>query len=262
MSIIALDNDLIHYEVLGRGRPLLFLHGWVGSWRYWIPSMQAISISYRSYAIDLWGFGDSPNRSDRYALSEQVKLLNAFIAEMGIGRVALVGHGLGALVGLLFNQIYPEIVDRIIVTAVPLEKAMVNPRLRMDTMESLMEWLLGKTPDADAARLEAPKADPEAVRKSLDSIDQINWMSLIMEMQVPCLFIQGALDPVVDPLPVELFSHLPENKHQVLLESSGHFPMLDEPGKYNRLLAEFLSLPSGESIRGIQLRDEWKRRIR
>ena len=262
MSIIALENDLIHYEVLGRGRPLLFLHGWVGSWRYWIPSMQAVSISYRTYAIDLWGFGDSPNRPDRYALSEQAKLLNAFIDEMGIGRVALVGHGLGALVGLLYAHIYPQIVDRIIVTGVPLEKAMVNPRLRLDPMESLMDWLLGKTPDADAARLEAPKADPEAIRISLDSMDPINWMSLIMELNIPCLFIQGALDPVVEILPDELFSRLPENKHQVVLESSGHFPMLDEPGKYNRLLAEFLSLPSGESIRGIQSKDEWRRRIR
>jgi pimeloyl-ACP methyl ester carboxylesterase len=93
-------------------------------------------------------------------------------------------------------------------------------------------------------------------------MDPINWMSLIMEMNIPCLCIQGALDPVVEMLPDELFSRLPENKHQVVLESSGHFPMLDEPVRYNRLLAEFLSLPTGESIRGIQLKDEWKRRIR
>ena len=53
MSVIVLGSDIVHYEVLGRGRPLLFLHGWVGSWRYWIPSMQAASISYRTYALDL-----------------------------------------------------------------------------------------------------------------------------------------------------------------------------------------------------------------
>jgi pimeloyl-ACP methyl ester carboxylesterase len=71
MSIVALENDLIHYEVLGRGRPLIFLHGWVGSWRYWIPAMQALSISYRAYALDLWGFGDTPNRPDKYSLDQQ-----------------------------------------------------------------------------------------------------------------------------------------------------------------------------------------------
>ena len=59
MSVIILQDEIVHYEVLGRGRPVVFLHGWVGSWRYWIPAMQAASISYRTYALDLWGFGDS-----------------------------------------------------------------------------------------------------------------------------------------------------------------------------------------------------------
>lgn len=55
MSAILLDREIVHYEVLGRGRPILFLHGWVGSWRYSIPVMQATSVSFRTYALDLWG---------------------------------------------------------------------------------------------------------------------------------------------------------------------------------------------------------------
>ena len=65
MSAILLEQDIVHYEVLGRGRPLVFLHGWVGSWRYWIPVMQAASISFRAYALDLWGFGDSAKKPER-----------------------------------------------------------------------------------------------------------------------------------------------------------------------------------------------------
>ena len=57
MSAIILQGELVHYEVLGHGRPVIFLHGWVGSWRYWIPSMQTASIEFRSYALDMWGFG-------------------------------------------------------------------------------------------------------------------------------------------------------------------------------------------------------------
>jgi pimeloyl-ACP methyl ester carboxylesterase len=262
MSIVALENDLIHFEVLGRGRPLIFLHGWVGSWRYWIPAMQGLSISYRAYALDLWGFGDTPNRPEKYSLDEQARLLNAFMEEMGIGRVALVGHGLGALVGLSFTRFFPDLVDRLVMTGLPLDKSMVNPRLRTASMAELMDWLLGKTPAADAARLEAPKADAEAIRISLDSMEMFSWLSFVMEMSTPCLFIQGALDPVVSLPPEELFSRLPANTHQIVFDLSGHFPMLDEPAKYNRLLADFLALPSGESPRSLQLKDEWKRRIR
>ncbi len=59
MSAILLDDKIVHYEVLGRGRPIIFLHGWVGSWRYWVPAMQTAAMSFRAYGIDLWGFGDT-----------------------------------------------------------------------------------------------------------------------------------------------------------------------------------------------------------
>ncbi|MCX7977122.1 MAG: alpha/beta fold hydrolase, partial [Bellilinea sp.] len=101
MSAILIEQDIIHYEVLGRGRPILFLHSWVGSWRYWIPMMQAASVGYRAYALDLYGFGDSA-KNRQYSLDAQAGLIEAFLEKLGIGRIAIVGHGLGALVGLLF----------------------------------------------------------------------------------------------------------------------------------------------------------------
>ena len=59
MSAIIIGDKIVHYEVLGRGKPILFLHGWVGSWRYWIQAMQAASTSYRAYACDMWGYGET-----------------------------------------------------------------------------------------------------------------------------------------------------------------------------------------------------------
>ena len=88
MSAIVFENDIVHYEVLGRGRPVLFLHGWVGSWRYWIPTMQAASTGYRAYALDLWGFGDTAKEADRYHIADQVRLLHGFLDKMGIMRIA------------------------------------------------------------------------------------------------------------------------------------------------------------------------------
>ena len=59
MSAIMIEGSIVHYEALGRGRPIVFLHGWVGSWRYWIAAMQVASTSFRAYALDLFGFGDT-----------------------------------------------------------------------------------------------------------------------------------------------------------------------------------------------------------
>lgn len=262
MSIVTLDGGMIHYEVLGRGRPLVFLHSWVGSWRYWIPTMQAASISYRTYAIDLWGFGDTVKRPECYHLDEQVKLVGDFMDEMGIMKIALVGHGLGAVVGLQFVLRFPARVDRLILTGIPINTGGMNARLKSASLPELTDWLLSKVPEAEPARVEAPKTDPQAILTSLDDLQQLNLLDLSMQLATPCLYVHGQNDPAVELPTLDLLATLPAQTHEVVFEASGHFPMLDEPTKYNRLLADFLSLPSGESPRQLQLKEEWKRRIR
>ena len=113
MSALIVNNDVVHYEVLGRGRPLVFLHGWVGSWRDWLPTMQDVSSSFRCYALDFWGYGDSAKASGKYSLQSQVELIETFMHELGIMKIALLGHGLGAVVAAQFTNQYPQLVDRL-----------------------------------------------------------------------------------------------------------------------------------------------------
>jgi pimeloyl-ACP methyl ester carboxylesterase len=120
MSAITIDTNLVHYEVLGRGRPVIFLHGWLGSWRYWIPTMQQLSIKYRCYALDLWGFGDTEKDSARYSFAAQVKLVTDFMDKMGIAKAAVVGHGLGAAVAITFARQFPERAPRMMLISPPL----------------------------------------------------------------------------------------------------------------------------------------------
>ena len=75
--------------------------------------------------------------------------------------------------------------------------------------------------------------------------------------------VYGQNDPVMDGAPsADQLAAQPENIHQVVFESSGHFPMLEETNKFNRLMTDFLSLGSGVSPRQLQLKDEWRRRVR
>ncbi len=120
MSAITIENDLVHYEVLGRGRPVILVHGWLGSWRYWIPTMQQLSVKYRIYALDLWGFGDTGKDSARYGFESQVKLLIDFMDKLGIAKAALVGHGLGAAIAIEFARRCAERAPRVMLVSAPL----------------------------------------------------------------------------------------------------------------------------------------------
>jgi pimeloyl-ACP methyl ester carboxylesterase len=259
MSVLLVDRQVVHYEVLGRGRPLIFLHGWVGSWRYWIPVMQAASMSYRAYAIDLWGFGDTAKFQPNYTINQQIQLIDNFLYEMGIGRVALVGHGLGAVVASQFALRNPDMVDRVMAISLPMEESRINVRMRTSPPAELAEWLLGKSDLTEPVLTDAPKTDPQAITASLIGMSVSETR---MQLSTPCLIVSGQNDQAVSAPDLDSVFSLPEQSHAVSFEQSGHFPMLDETSKFNRLMIDFLSLESGESPRQLQLKEEWKRRVR
>ena len=261
MSAILLDGDIVHFEVIGRGRPVIFLHGWVGSWRYWVPAMQATSTGFRAYALDLWGFGDTARDANRYALDKQMALLDHFLQELGMSKVAIVGHGLGALVGLLFTMRYPTVVDRLLTVELPIDEGSINNRLRTAALPDLIDWLLLKNTASEPARTDGLKADPLALSASLNSPDLFNLANRITNLNTPCLLVYGQNDPAIS-LPTYDRTTAPETIHTIVFEQSSHFPMLDDPSGFNRLLMDFLALPSGESPRVLQMKEEWKRRIR
>lgn len=262
MSVVLIDRQIVHYEVLGRGRPLIFLHGWVGSWRYWIPGMQAASIAYRAYALDLWGFGDSAKYAPNYSLDQQMKLIDGFLYEMGIGRVALVGHGLGAVVAMIYAQRNPGIVDRVMAVGCPTEEACVSTRLRVTPPAELASWMLARAPLTEPVLADAPKTDPQAIQASLAGLSSPEVRGMFNRFATSCLLVSGVNDQAVMPLDPDRIFTLPECAHIVSFDQSGHFPMLEESSKFNRLLIDFLSLDSGESPRQLQLKEEWKRRVR
>jgi pimeloyl-ACP methyl ester carboxylesterase len=262
MSAVILRNEIIHYEVLGRGRPLLFIHDWVGSWRYWIACMQATSISYRAYAVDFWGFGDTAKNPAYYSLEQQTDLLEEFADAMGIGKIALVGHGLGAIIGLLYTVRHPELVDRIMAVSYPFSDAAINARLLTATPVELVDWLLARTPSTESVWAEVSKTDPGAISISIAGLQSMNLADLNNRLSTPLLFVHGTNDPAIAAPDLDKLMAGQENNHCILFEQSGHFPMLDEPSMFNRLLLDFLSLSSGDSPRQLQLKEEWKRRVR
>ena len=264
MSALIIENDIVHYEVLGRGRPVLFLHSWVGSWRQWIQTMQSVSASYRAYALDLWGFGDSAKNGVRYSVLEQAALVDAFMEKLGIRKVAVVGHGLGALVAARFAAQKPAAVDRLMLAGIPYTKKMIDDRLSTAGSTDLSIWLLSGITGAEPVQQEAARADIGAVRASLAPAARDELMALTDVHAIPCLYVYADRDPAIpgDREATDPALDISPLAHQIELEDATHHPMVSRPGKFSRLVMDFLALDSGESPKNLQLKDEWKRRFR
>jgi len=262
MSAIIQDNAIIHYEVLGHGEPVIFLHSWIGSWRYWIPSMQFASTRFRAYAIDFWGYGATNKISSRYSLEQQVSLLNSFVQQMGVGNFTLVGHGLGGIIAIFYAADHPKSVERLMVVSFPMGTQSANPRLQTLSPADSADWLLGGNQPNTESREDAKKTDPQAITTALDQYNEVNWHQLINRVPVSSIWIHGEHDQAISKPTSEQLNYLPEEAQFLKFSGSGHYPMLDEPSKFNRLLTDFMRLSPGEDPRQLEIKPIWKRRVR
>jgi pimeloyl-ACP methyl ester carboxylesterase len=86
---------------------VILLHGWLGSWGLWQDTMAYLGQSYRTYALDFWGFGDSGKKRETYAVQDFVHLVDQFMDQLGIAEAPLVGHSMGGTVSLLVALQFP-----------------------------------------------------------------------------------------------------------------------------------------------------------
>lgn len=264
MSAIVIESRMVHYEALGRGRPLIFIHGWLGSWRYWVPTMDDLSDRYRTYALDLWGFGDSDRRRDGYSLDGYVVLLQQFMDQMGIWRAPLVGHALGGVVALQYATAAPERVEQVMAVSLPLEAgAIARPLASLSgTDKDVVVRILGRRQVASypEVHLEAGKIDTVAVVNSVQAVMRTDMRADLDAVKVPVLLVHGKNDPLVQPPADECLDRIDGNVRTISFDGSRHFPMLEEGNKFNRLLRQFLE--AGTDLDALELKEEWRRRWR
>ena len=260
MSAILIDGGLIHYETFGRGKSLVFVHGWLGSWRYWMPTMEDLAVKYRTYALDLWGFGDSDKRS-KYSVNDYVKLLESFMDELGIWRTSLVGHALGGTIVVKFAALHPARVDRLLAVSLPITgKAISLKTLTLDSGSIFGRFF--RPPEYQPVIEEMQKTAKDAVETSVQSVMELDLRHDIERMNAPLLVVYGGKDNLIDPAQAKLLENTDVNDRPMALDSARHFPMLEERSKFNRLLMDFLELDlsSNGGLQSLEFKEEWRRR--
>lgn len=265
MSAVIIEGRLVHYEAIGRGRAVIFIHGWLGSWRYWMSAMDDLSERYRAYALDLWGFGDTDRRQDGYSLSAYVDQVEQFMKEMGISRAVLVGHGLGGVVAIRLAAQTPERVDRLVAVSTPLVGSAIAPPLATFSNHYNGEWISRILGHRQASaypevQMGANKMDLNAIIHSVRAVWIEDLRPDLESFTFPVLLIYGKNDPLIRPPEDDWVNQWEQNIHLLSLEDSFHFPMLDEAARFTRLLRQFLAL--GRGVGALELRDEWRRRTR
>jgi pimeloyl-ACP methyl ester carboxylesterase len=166
-------------------------------------------------------------------------------------------------VALLFAERFPDRVDRIMAVSTPLAAAAVSKRLLSGSGGSLLDRMLGRRAVSDYPdiEMEATKTDFNAVAATARSLDTLDLRAALDELDsTPTLLVYGSKDPFVTPLTNDDLRELDSAVRPIGLNDSGHFPMLDEASKFQRLLRDFLDVKL-EDLRALALKEEWRRRM-
>ncbi len=98
----------------GQGRNILCVHGITANCRSWDMVASSLTSNFNVMAMDLRGRGMSDKPDSGYSLAFHIRDIVALLDHLGIGRVILMGHSLGAFISLAFAAEHPERIDQLI----------------------------------------------------------------------------------------------------------------------------------------------------
>lgn len=258
MSSLITDQGSVHYEVYGRGRPVILLHGWLESWGLWQETMDYLGNHYRTYAIDFWGFGESDNRRDSFTVPDFVLLVNDFMEKLGIRHAPLVGHSMGGTVSLSMAIKHPEKVSKVVVIGSPIDGSSLSVLLKLASIRTIAKLVYGMMDALKfGIRLAAPIITresqwPAMIHKDLNHVTMESFLLSISSLrqtdltpQLPPIYqpvmgMYGDRDVIVNP---NQWSILDRHLQRVRIERfkrAGHFIMLDEPNQFKNILKSYL----------------------
>jgi pimeloyl-ACP methyl ester carboxylesterase len=250
------------------GAPIVLLHCYGCSMRWWDQLAPLLTSRHRVIRIDLIGHGGSEKPKGDYAITEQAAAVGEALNGMGVEGATVVGHSLGGVVATALAEQSSELVDRVVIidspseagsSELPLESRISRIpvigealwRLRVDSLvKSGYESAFAEDFDFEAA-FEDPDqvvVDNEAmtytsydnsIEASNDYLEERGLPSRLTGAAVPVLGIFGSEDQLLDGEAVAAdFEAVPGAVVQVM-DGIGHSPNLEAPADTAELVLRF-----------------------
>ena len=233
----------LNYKTLGSGKPLVILHGLLGSLDNWVTVSKYLSKSYKIYIIDLPNHGKSYH-SQVFSYEDMSNDIDSFFNKNGLTNFSLLGHSMGGKLALKYTDMFEDKIDKLIIVDIANKSYGIN---RFDhifkAMFSISLNNLKSRSDADNAISNLIKNEGERnfILKNLKrTADGFNWTPNIVLLHRKLSDISSKIN---------LRRKVKNNTLFLLGENSNYFNVEDE----NNLSDEF----ENYSIKKIQNSGHW-----
>lgn len=235
-------NDItLAYERLGRGAPLVLIHGFPLDHSIWNEVTPLLSSDFDLILPDLRGFGESDAVDTAYTMADLADDIAALLDHLGLESAFLAGHSMGGYVALAFADAYPQRVRGLALIA---SQAAADPPERKTgryaQAQQIAENGIGEIVAGMPVKLSADervqkfvhdlmrKQKPAGYIGSLKAMaERANTLSVLEKGSFPVLVVHGGADGLI-PLQTEIQVKVPRAR-TVELPGVGHMPMMESP---------------------------------
>jgi len=258
MNTVNLSEGKLAYRQIGEGRPVVLLHGYCGSHRYWDDVAPLLSGQYRIITPDLRGHGLSSAGEGTYGMERLADDIVVLLDELRLEKVRLFGHSLGGYVALALAERWPDRLEALGLvhsTSLPDGEPAKENRLKAAeaiTTDGIVPFVDGLVPKlfapahrelmgdkvARAKEIGYETAVQGAIGCALGMRERPDRTFVLERLGVPVLLLAGEHDEVIPP--ERRFPVSGTNISRVTLGGAGHMGMMESPQDFAEAVISFI----------------------
>ncbi len=272
VKAIFINGDSIHYIDIGKGDPVVFVHGAVGDYRTWRAQMDEFAKNHRVIAYSrrfAYPNKQMINDSADLAVISHSRDLSEFLKILDLGQAHLVGHSFGANTALLTTINHPELVSSLtlgeafvpsLLQDVPGGDTILNNFIKKAFMpvaqafeskniEKAVNALITGVMGDSLYFSNLPQQDREIMMANTRELGGIIFGKNIFspvtcddlkKIKVPVLLLKGDRSPLIFTSMIHQLDHCLSNKEIAILPNSSHGLEYENPVEFNKMVLGFI----------------------
>lgn len=256
---IQINESKVIYSVNGKGEPVMLVHGFGEKSDVWDKQVDALKEDFTLIVPEIPGSGESAMVADM-SMEGLADVLKKILAKESITRCIMIGHSMGGYITLAFAEKYGSYLKAFgLFHSTAYADSEEKKNTRRKGIEFIHEHGASRFLENTTPNLFSPKTKDEkpgiideqvaglgnfteaALVSYYESMIQRPDRTMVLRNStIPVLFVAGKYDAAIPQEDIIKQCHLPSLSYIHILENSGHMGMLEEPGKSNLILKNFL----------------------
>src|SRR5215469_6417184 len=266
---VQINGVTLHYIERGQGTPVVLVHGTLEDYRTWGAQLEAFSKGYRliSYSRRYHYPNQWPKDATDFSVPIHAKDLAAFIKELRLPPVNLIGHSYGAFIAFLVARDHPEVIRSLTLgepPVLPLPKTTPEGDALLTTfittsiassafkqgndekgVRRFVNGVLGegsyeKLPPPDLKRLMDNAQELKGETSSQDLFPPTTCED-VQNVKAPTLLLNGEHSPKIFHLINDMLEHCLPSVERATIPAASHGLEFENPQAFNEKVRAFIA---------------------